>query len=360
MLLTHNKDLCESWRKWEDIHHLTQLGKVSIVIKSTKISKQLFRLSESFTIWRGREWEVCNRINRHCLHLQHDTFDRHTQDLSFGELCKISLVDGGAEKTITMARTSTTSTTSTLGSGGLGSPVDGKRLDSGGSVIFALLCTAAVNNIPDSGDSEGGFGDVSGEDTDTSTWWGRVEHLELFVGREEGVEGEDVKRAFNIDGALLLAEIGLFSGGVVIALIVGWRGLDITQIHVFGFHNGFGGGNLDLRSSRGRGFGRDARTSARRESLFQATHNLKNLVLAREEYKDTTAREATVDLADLFIGLLDVVGLSAAGEVDCNGMCPTIDLKERGWSREESLVFNEIGDTEGGRHDDKFQRLDCR
>jgi hypothetical protein len=64
-----------------------------------------------------------------------------------------------------------------------------------------------------------------------------------------------------------------------------------------------------------------------------------------------------VDASDLLVGLSEVVVRGAAGEVDCDRMLTSGDVKDGRRSREEGRVGGEIGNSESSGHDDEAKRL---
>jgi hypothetical protein len=64
-----------------------------------------------------------------------------------------------------------------------------------------------------------------------------------------------------------------------------------------------------------------------------------------------------VDAGDLLVGLLKVVMVGLAREVESDRMLTSGDVKDGRRSREEGRVGGEVGDSKSGRHDDEAERL---
>ena len=80
-----------------------------------------------------------------------------------------------------MTRAGTSCSTCSLVCARLGDPLDLERLDAGGRVIGSLFGPTAVDHVADTGDGEGCFGNVGGDDDESMTFGRRLEYPELLV-----------------------------------------------------------------------------------------------------------------------------------------------------------------------------------
>lgn len=80
-----------------------------------------------------------------------------------------------------MAWTRTACSTRTLVGGCLGDPLDLEGLHAGGGVVCPFFGPTAVDNVADTGDGEGCFGDVGGNDDEPMALGRGLKDAELRV-----------------------------------------------------------------------------------------------------------------------------------------------------------------------------------
>jgi hypothetical protein len=100
-------------------------------------------------------------------------------------------VSGFGVESVALSRTGTTRTTGTLTGLSLRDRSDDERVHSESRVVGVLLREPRVDDVVDSVDGEGRFGDVGGENDLAGAGRRRVEDTGLHLGGEGGVDGED-------------------------------------------------------------------------------------------------------------------------------------------------------------------------
>ena len=97
-----------------------------------------------------------------------------------------------------MAWASTARSTRTLVGGCLGDPLDLEGLHAGRGVVCPFFGPTAVDDVADTGDGEGCFGDVGGNDDEAVTLGWGLKDAKLGVVGQERIEGEDVNGRYTL------------------------------------------------------------------------------------------------------------------------------------------------------------------
>lgn len=162
-----------------------QLG---VGVERAEREEQLERADDEARGRGGQEVEARDVVDAERLELQYHGRQVAALDLRDGR-GRQGGEAGRSVQPVALARLGAAGAAGALGGGGAGHGHGGQRVDAGGGIVGAQLDEAAVDDIEDAVDGDGGFGDVGGEDHLAYVGGRGFKHGQLLRGRQAGVQG---------------------------------------------------------------------------------------------------------------------------------------------------------------------------